>query len=282
MLQHKKIAFIGAGNMAEAIFSGLIHQEKVMADQIHVTNRSNYDRLNHLRETYGVEVSTSNEEVLKDADIVILAMKPIGVKDAVNEIRSLTSENQLILSVLAGITTEYISDLLGHNAPVVRVMPNTSAAVGSSATVIAPGEYASEDDLTVTEELFKAVGMVKQVEECDVDSFTAIAGSGPAYMYYLVEGMYESLDELNLDQELGEKVIIQMMQGAIDLLKSSDLSPRELYLNVKSPGGTTEAGLNVLEDNDYQDIIMKCIKGAAERSRDITKELSTLPEKTLN
>jgi pyrroline-5-carboxylate reductase len=282
VLQNKKIAFIGAGNMAEAIFSGLIHQKKVAADQIHVTNRSNYDRLNHLREKYGVQVSTSNEEVLQNADIVILAMKPIGVKDAVNEIRSLTSKNQLFLSVLAGITTEYISDLLGHSAPVVRVMPNTSAAVGSSATMIAAGDYANEENMDMTPSLFEAVGMVKQVPEQDVDSLTALAGSGPAFMYYLVEGMYDSLEELNLDEDLGKEVIIQMMQGAIDLMKSTDQSPRELYLNVKSPGGTTEAGLNILEDNDYQDIMIECIKGAAKRSRDITKELSTLPEKTLS
>ncbi|ADC51774.1 pyrroline-5-carboxylate reductase [Alkalihalophilus pseudofirmus OF4] len=278
----QNVAFIGAGSMAEAIFAGLIKQKMVRAENIYVTNRSNLDRLNHLKETYGVQTSTNKEEILKKADVVILAMKPVGVKDSIEEIRSFTSENQLFLSVLAGITTEYISELLGHDAPVIRIMPNTSAAVGSSATMIAAGDGVTKDQLTIAEELFKSVGMVKTVPEHDIDSLTAIAGSGPAYMYYLVEGMQQSLEELNLDQDLGEEVILQMMQGAIDLMKSTDKSPRELYQNVKSPGGTTEAGLNVLEDNDYQDIIIECIKGAAKRSRDITKELSTVREKTLS
>ncbi|MEC2072795.1 pyrroline-5-carboxylate reductase [Alkalihalophilus marmarensis] len=278
----QNVAFIGAGSMAEAIFAGLIKQKMVAAENIYVTNRSNLDRLNHLKETYGVQTSTNKEEILKKADVVILAMKPVGVKDSIEEIRSFTSENQLFLSVLAGITTEYISELLGHDAPVIRIMPNTSAAVGSSATMIAAGDGVTKDQLTIAEELFKSVGMVKTVPEHDIDSLTAIAGSGPAYMYYLVEGMQQSLEELNLDQDLGEEVILQMMQGAIDLMKSTDKSPRELYQNVKSPGGTTEAGLNVLEDNDYQDIIIECIKGAAKRSRDITKELSTVREKTLS
>ncbi|WP_083633471.1 pyrroline-5-carboxylate reductase [Alkalihalophilus pseudofirmus] len=278
----QNVAFIGAGSMAEAIFAGLIKQKMVRAENIYVTNRSNLDRLNHLKETYGVQTSTNKEEILKKADVVILAMKPVGVKDSIEEIRSFTSENQLFLSVLAGITTEYISELLGHDAPVIRIMPNTSAAVGSSATMIAAGDGVTKDQLTIAEELFKSVGMVKTVPEQDIDSLTAIAGSGPAYMYYLVEGMQQSLEELNLDQDLGEEVILQMMQGAIDLMKSTDKSPRELYQNVKSPGGTTEAGLNVLEDNDYQDIIIECIKGAAKRSRDITKELSTVREKTLS
>jgi pyrroline-5-carboxylate reductase len=278
----KNVAFIGAGSMAEAIFAGLIKQKMVAAENIYVTNRSNLDRLNHLKETYGVQTSTNKEEILKMADVVILAMKPVGVKDSLEEIRSFSSENQLFLSVLAGITTEYISELLGHDAPVIRIMPNTSAAVGSSATMIAAGDGVTKHQLTIAEGLFKSVGMVKTVPEHDIDSLTAIAGSGPAYMYYLVEGMQQSLEELNLDQDLGEEVILQMMQGAIDLMKSTDKSPRELYQNVKSPGGTTEAGLNVLEDHDYQDIIIECIKGAAKRSRDITKELSTIPEKTLS
>ncbi|MDV2885022.1 pyrroline-5-carboxylate reductase [Alkalihalophilus pseudofirmus] len=278
----QNVAFIGAGSMAEAIFAGLIKQKMVAAENIYVTNRSNLDRLNHLKETYGVQTSTNKEEILEKADIVILAMKPVGVKDSIEEIRSFTSENQLFLSVLAGITTEYISELLGHNAPVIRIMPNTSAAVGSSATMIAAGDGVTNEQLSIAEDLFKSVGMVKTVPEHDIDSLTAIAGSGPAYMYYLVEGMQQSLEELNLDQDLGEEVILQMMQGAIDLMQSTDKSPRELYQNVKSPGGTTEAGLNVLEDNDYQEIIIECIKGAAKRSRDITKELSTVREKTLS
>ncbi|MFC7064146.1 pyrroline-5-carboxylate reductase [Halobacillus seohaensis] len=281
MIQNYKLAFIGAGSMAEAIFSGLINQKKVSPENIYVTNRQDEERLHVLQKKYGVQVSSSNEQILAKADIVILAMKPTGIKQAIQSIRSYTSENQLILSVLAGITTEYISYLLGHKAPVVRVMPNTSAAVGSSVTVISPGEHVNDNHLKVTESLLKAVGIVKQVKEKDLDSVTAIAGSGPAYMYYLVEGMFNSLDELQLDRKLGEELILEMIQGSVDLLKSTNQTPKEVYLNVKSPGGTTEAGLNVLENQQFQEIIKDCIIKAAERSKEITKEMSTIPKSTI-
>jgi pyrroline-5-carboxylate reductase len=160
-------------------------------------------------------------------------------------------------------------------------MPNTSAAVGSSATVFAPGKFVQDNHLSITESLFQAIGMVRQVKEEDIDSVTAIAGSGPAYMYYLVEAMFDSLDELQLDRQLGEKLILQMIQGSVDLMKNTDHTPRELYQKVKSPGGTTEAGLQVLENNQIQDIIISCIKQAAQRSKEITKEMSTLPEHML-
>jgi pyrroline-5-carboxylate reductase len=157
-------------------------------------------------------------------------------------------------------------------------MPNTSAAVGSSATVFAPGKFVQDNHLNITESLFQSVGMVRQVKEEDVDSVTAIAGSGPAYMYYLVEGMFNSLDELQLDRQLGEELILQMIQGSVDLMMNTDQTPRELYQRVKSPGGTTEAGLQVLENKQIQDIMISCIKRAAQRSKEITKEMSTLPE----
>ncbi|WP_332692765.1 pyrroline-5-carboxylate reductase [Halalkalibacter lacteus] len=281
MKQHYKLAFIGAGSMAEAIFSGLIQQKKMSPKNIIVTNRQNEDRLLELKEKYGVQISSNHEHVLAEADVVILAMKPAGVQKAIELIRSNTTENQLFISVLAGITTDYISYLLGHNAPVVRVMPNTSAAVGSSATVFSPGKYVQDEHLNITESLFQAVGMVRQVKEEDVDSVTAIAGSGPAYMYYLVEAMFDSLKELHLDRKLGEELILQMIQGSVDLLKSTDQTPRELYQKVKSPGGTTEAGLQVLENNQAQEIMINCIKRAAQRSKEITKEMSTLPENML-
>ncbi|MFC0470438.1 pyrroline-5-carboxylate reductase [Halalkalibacter kiskunsagensis] len=279
--QNYKLAFIGAGSMAEAIFSGLIQQNKMSPENIIVTNRQNEERLLELKEKYGVQISSNHEHVLAEANVVILAMKPAGVQKAIESIRSYTSENQLFISVLAGITTDYISYLLGHNAPVIRVMPNTSAAVGSSATVFAPGKSVKDEHLTITESLFQAVGMVRQVKEEDVDSVTAIAGSGPAYMYYIVEAMFDSLDELHLDRQLGEALILQMIQGSVDLMKNSGHTPRELYQKVKSPGGTTEAGLKVLEDNQIQETMRNCINRAAQRSKEITKEMSTVPANTI-
>ncbi|GAE35516.1 pyrroline-5-carboxylate reductase [Halalkalibacter akibai] len=267
--------------MAEAIFSGFIKKQKLTPDQISVTNRQNTKRLLELKERYGINTYSNHEIVLQDADVVILAMKPTSVTQALASIRPFTSENQLFISVLAGITTEYISYILGHNAPVIRVMPNTSAAVGSSTTVIAAGDHANEKQLKLTESLFQSIGIVKLVKEIDMDSITAIAGSGPAFIYYLVEAMTDSLEELELDPQLGEELILQMIQGSVDLLKTTNLPPRELYEQVKSPGGTTEAGLHVLANHDVQRSIMNCLEKAANRSKQISKEMSTIPEDTI-
>lgn len=266
--------------MAEAIFSGLINQKTISPEKIYVTNRQNTQRLLDLKETYGVQVHSNHEQILTEADVVILAMKPTGVKQAIDSIRPYTTENQLFISGLAGITTDYVSFLLDHKAPVIRVMPNTSAAVGSSATVMASGNYVRDEHLQLTEALFETIGMVRHVREKDVDSLTAIAGSGPAYMYYLVEAMSDSLKELNLEPTLGKELILQMIQGSIDLLKETGQTPRHLYQRVKSPGGTTEAGLNVLANNQIQQIMIDCMKSAAKRSKEITREMSTIPEKT--
>ncbi|GAE27831.1 pyrroline-5-carboxylate reductase [Halalkalibacter wakoensis JCM 9140] len=268
----QKVAFLGAGSMAEAIISGLLSNKKLTPEQIYVTNRQNKARLSELKELYGVHVNTNHEQIVKSADIIILAMKPAGVKEAVASIRSFTSENQLFISVLAGITTEYLSYLLGHNAPIIRTMPNTSASVGSSATVISPGAYVHDAQLQIAASMFESIGIVKHVKETDLDSLTAIVGSGPAYMYYLFEAMTNTLKELELDEQLGEELLLEMMQGSINLLKATSDSPRTLYESVRSPGGTTEAGLQVLANDDVQRTISTCILRAAARSKEITKE----------
>ncbi|MDT8859674.1 pyrroline-5-carboxylate reductase [Alkalihalobacillus sp. MEB130] len=276
----KKLAFIGAGSMAEAIISGLCQKKKLSPDQIYVANRQDESRLVELKDKYGVQCHSLSASVVKDADVIILAMKPSGAKEALESISPFTSKHQLFISVLAGITTDYVSYILGHKAPIVRVMPNTSASVGSSTTIIAPGRYVKNEHLQTTASFFESVGIVKHVKEEEVDRLTAIAGSGPAYMYYFYEAMMNSLKELKIDPELGEELVLQMMQGSIDLLKHTTESPRELYEKVRSPGGTTEAGLQVLANHDLQRIVSNCIKRAAERSQEITKEMSTLPENT--
>ncbi|MDQ0481835.1 pyrroline-5-carboxylate reductase [Guptibacillus hwajinpoensis] len=277
MKDQRRVAFIGAGSMAESILAGLLLHNKVSPENIFVTNRQDEARLTELKEKYGVQVDLIKESLLAEADIVILAMKPKGVKEAVESIRPFTNEKQLFLSVLAGITTEYISYLLDHNAPIIRVMPNTSSAVGSSATVIAQGRTVTEEHMDVAQSLLEAVGIVRRVKEVDLDAITAIAGSGPAYIYYLIEALQKSAEELLLDRELATDLILQMVQGSVDLLTKTGEDPRALYENVISPGGTTEAGFKVLKESQFQSIVIECIKNAAIRSSDISKQISGVP-----
>src|SRR5690625_1808786 len=148
-----KITFIGAGAMAEAIISGMINSNFIQADKIFVTNRANQERLNELHEHYQVQCLHDKEKVIDDADILVLLMKPADVKSAIDPIKEYIKPNQLIISVIAGISTDYLSSLIGKNTPIIRVMPNTSASIGFSATALSKGKNVSDQHIKLAESL---------------------------------------------------------------------------------------------------------------------------------
>lgn len=274
MLTNIKVALIGAGNMAEAIISGVLAKKILQPQQIHVTNYSNKDRLQHLKEKYHVETFSNYQEVLPTTDIIILATKPKDIEETVTKLKSTTTNEQLIISVLAGVSTSCISRLLEHDAPVIRTMPNTSAAVGASMTAISAGSFATSQHLEISEALFKAIGEVVIVEEKKQDAITGLSGSGPAYIYYLIEALEKSASEIGLDEALAKQLICQVLIGAAERIKASDLSPQTLYKQVMSPNGTTEAGIKVLESYHFQEAMIECVKRATERSKELGKQYS--------
>jgi pyrroline-5-carboxylate reductase len=271
MLTEKKLAFIGAGSMAEAMISGILTKKLLQPQQIYVTNRSNREKLLLLQKQYGVNTFVDYQEVLSNMDIIIFAIKPKDIAETVAKIKEYTSTNQLIISVLAGVSTTCISQLLGHSAPIIRTMPNTSAAVGESITAIASGKFATAEHLSLSETLFKAIGEVVIVEEEKLDAITGLSGSGPAYIYYLIEAMEIGAREIGLDEQLAKQLIAQVLIGAAERIKTTDLSSQTLYKQVMSPGGTTEAGFKVLESFHYQEAMVECIKRAAQRSTELGK-----------
>ncbi|WP_096201101.1 pyrroline-5-carboxylate reductase [Bacillus sp. FJAT-45350] len=274
MVNEKQIVFVGAGSMAESIIAGLIADKIVSPEQITATNRQDTDRLNHLKATYGIHVTTTKEDAINGKDIVVLAMKPKNVVEGVRDIKKFTNKEQLFISVLAGTPTDYISELLGHHSPVIRTMPNTSAKVGASATAISAGKYASTDHVSLTEELFQAIGTVTVVPEEKLDAVTGLAGSGPAYIYYLVEAMEQAGEDIGLEKEEAKELIVQTILGAAKRLQSTSKTSTELYEEVMSPGGTTEAGLKVLSEYKFQEATTNAIKRATERSRELGRILT--------
>src|SRR5699024_4503901 len=178
----KRLAFIGAGSMAEAIFSGMIKNKFVAPDHIYVTNHSNRERLEQLENMYGLQTFTSDKQVVQDVDIVILSMKPADIEAAIASIKPYLTENHLLISVAAGVEIEAIESYVGFNIPVIRTMPNTSASVGLSATAICGGRFVTDDDLTLTEQLFQTIGITEVVAEDDIHAVTGLSGSGPAYV----------------------------------------------------------------------------------------------------
>lgn len=271
MLTDKKIAFIGAGSMAEAMISGIVAKKLLRPEQIYVTNKQNTERLNFLEENYQVQTFKNFKEVIPNMDIIIFAIKPKDIAATIENIKSYTSKNQLFISVLAGVSTTYISKLIDHNAPIIRTMPNTSAAIGASITAISSGEFATREHLTVAEKLFEAIGEVVVVEEEKQDAITGLSGSGPAYIYYIIEAMEKGASEVGLDKDLAKHLIAQVLIGTAERIKATDLPSKTLYQQVMSPGGTTEAGFKALESYQIQDAMVECIKRAVERSTELGK-----------
>ncbi|WP_078544321.1 pyrroline-5-carboxylate reductase [Litchfieldia alkalitelluris] len=273
MLSDKKIAFLGAGSMAEAMIAGIVNSNKVPREQVIATNRSDLKRLKEIQKSYGITVSQRDKLNLKEVDIVILAMKPKDIDQALLSIKNDISPNALILSVLAGITTSYIEQHLHKGQQVIRVMPNTSSMIGESATAIASGTQTSFDQVKLVKELLQTIGEVFIINEEKMDIFTGIAGSGPAYFYYLMEHMEKAGVEQGLDAETSRQIIAQTIVGAAKMIQEQNETPTVLRENVTSPNGTTAAGLKALELNGGGNAISQAVKSASERSKEISEQL---------
>jgi pyrroline-5-carboxylate reductase len=262
-----KIAIVGAGSMAEAFISGILENGLIERKNVWVTNNSNQARLTHLEERYGIQSSYDLTALFAEADVVMLAMKPKDAASAIGYIREYLSAEMLVVSVLAGVSMNTIEALAGKPLAIARAMPNTSAAVGKSATAIAVNDRVSGEQLKTTKQLFATVGLASFVEEDQLDAVTGLSGSGPAYIYYLIEAMEKSAVEIGLDKQLGQELIVQTLIGAAEMVKNSAKSPEQLRLDVTSPGGTTEAGVRVLEEHGVQQAFISCIKAAAAQSK---------------
>lgn len=262
-----KISFIGAGSMAEAIMAGLIEKNICHGKDIFVTNREDRTKLEELERRYGVHATYQMEELTKDADMVIFAVKPKDAESALEKIRPFINENTFFISVMAGISLAFLKEKLQVNCAVARAMPNTSASVGKSATALSFNQWVSkkQEDLAVT--VFSSVGMTTVVEESKLDAITALSGSGPAYIYYIVEAMEQSAQEIGLDPETAKELILQTLAGAAEMLSTSDQEASELRKAVTSPGGTTEAGIQVLQSKKVEEAFIECIKAAAAQSK---------------
>jgi pyrroline-5-carboxylate reductase len=269
-----KLVFIGAGSMAEAMIAGIVKTGLLAPGQIWVTNRSNREKLAKLNETYGVNGTYDLQELLEDADAVILAMKPKEVATGIAQIRPYLTEHTLLISVLAGVSIESLELLAEKKLPIVRAMPNTSATIGKSATGIAVNAQVSEEQKRLVQTIFETVGLAAFVDEEQMDAITGVSGSGPAYIYYIIEAMEKGAAKVGLEPDVAKELIVQTLLGAAEMAAKSEKPVQQLRAEVTSPGGTTEAGLRVLESYDVQKAFIECIKEAAEQSKRLGAALS--------
>lgn len=267
------IGFIGAGEMAEAIISGI--QPSGQFTALTVINYSDKVKLNRLQHLYNVNVTNDYENAIRNKDIIVLAVKPKNLHEAILSIRPFLTKNQLIISVVAGIRLATIEQWLPTETVVIRAMPNTSAKVHASATAISIGTFATEKEIKLAKKVFTSIGSVSIVNDNQMDTVTAIAGSGPAYFYYLAEIMINSAIEKGLSAEEARAFVAQTMLGSATRLSVSEKPASELYQEIMSPGGTTEAAISYLNESNSNLHFKEAINHAYNRSATIGQIFST-------
>ncbi len=269
MLTGKKIAFLGGGNMAEALIKGLIAGGTAKPDHILVTDVS-VDRLAHLHATYGV-VQKGNVEAAREADIVILSVKPQVIERVLVEITSVVDDRKLVISIAAGIVISRIEKALKDGSHVVRVMPNTPALVLAGAAAIAGGKNATSNDLALTQSIFSSVGRAVIVEEKLMDAVTGLSGSGPAYVFMIIDALSDAGVKAGLPRQLALELSAQTVYGAAKMVLETKEHPGKLRDMVTSPGGTTIEGLHALEKGKLRATLINAVEAATARSRELGK-----------
>jgi len=262
------IGFIGAGNAVDALVRGLLRRGVVTPDRCVVTNRSNDVRLARMAREWSVVTTRDKARLVRDADVIVIAVKPSAVPDVLSEIAPYVEARHLIISIAAGIQLETVETALGSVA-VVRAMPNTSTAVGESATAICGGRHTGDAHLSVARALFEAVGRVVEVPERYFDAVTGLSGSGPAYVYLLAEAMIEAAQREGLEREVAIELVSQTVLGAGKMLVETGDDPAVLRARVTSPGGTTMAGIEVLMEGGFLAMVGRAIARATRRSAEL-------------
>ena len=262
-----KITFIGAGNMSEAIIAGALKQKVVAADAVTVSDPLE-ERRKHMQQAYGIHTEEDNARAVVNAGVVVLAVKPQVFPHVWGTLQSAISSSSLVVSIMAGVTSETIA--AGSDLRVVRVMPNTPSLVGRGASGIARGALATELDMEITERLMQAVGVSVRVEEEQLHAVTALSGSGPAYIFYLMEAMISKAVDLGLDNDTARLLCTETVGGAADLLALSKDDPEDLRQRVTSKGGTTAAAIQSFDDDGLKSFIAKAMSQAFERSKELS------------
>ncbi len=259
---------LGAGVMGETLLSGLIRGGRPVAELLVGEKRA--ERARELTEKYDVAV-VSNLEATKRADTLALVVKPQDMAGLLEEIGAEVRPGQLVVSLAAGITTDFLESRLPAGTPVVRVMPNTPALVDEGMAAIAGGSHCDEEHLAIAEDLLGSTGRVLRVPEKQMDAVTAISGSGPAYLFFVVEAMIEAGVHLGLPRATSTELVVQTVVGSAKMLRETGAHPVVLREQVTSPGGTTAAALRELEIHKVRAAFLAAMEAAAERSSELAE-----------
>lgn len=276
MLKNKKIAIIGAGNIAEALVSGLLKGRVVLPSNIFATDVSE-QRRQLFKTRYGVRVGSNNVEATKGAHVIILAVKPQVIDQVVAELKLPVKSDPLVLSVAAGVPISRLQAKFPANTRIIRVMPNTPSIVLAGATAIAGGPGVTPQQLEIGQAIFEAVGKVVVVEESHIDTITGLSGGGPAYVCVFIEALADGGVKMGLPRSVAMLLAAQTVMGTAKMVLESGEHPGVLKDRLASPGGTTIAGLHSLEEGKLRGTVMNAVQSATLRSRELG-QLGTPPK----
>lgn len=261
-----KIGFIGLGNMAKAVIGGMLQNQMVQPGDIVGTARTEKTR-EAVSGAYGIETRQSNEEVAREAEVLILAVKPQFFQEVIGQIRDAVSENTLVISIAAGKTLRWIEDAFGREIKLVRCMPNTPALVGAGCTGVCVNDRVSEEELAYSIRLMESFGRASLVPEHLMDAVGAVSGSSPAYVFMFIEAMADAGVAAGMPRMQAYEFAAQAVYGAAKLVLESGKHPGELKDMVCSPGGTTIQGVRVLEERGMRGAVIDALTAAVEQSK---------------
>lgn len=266
----KTIGFIGFGNMAQAMIGSLIKGNIVNKENI-IASRVSQEVRDKIKKTLGISTTDNNIEVAKEADFIILSIKPNIYEIVIEEIKDQIKDGAVVIGIGAGISSKFLKKNLNKGTKYVKVMPNTPALVGEGISAISNANNLSEEELKEVMEIIGAFGRVEVLEEKLMDAFTAIAGSSPAYVYMMIEAMADGAVLEGLPRKQAYKIAAQAILGSAKMVLETDIHPGELKDNVCSPGGTTIEAVASLEENGFRSTLIEAVVACTNKSREMNK-----------
>ena len=267
---NKAIGIIGCGNMGRGILEGILKNGLMEAGKVFIYDKDS-SKTAEMKERLGVNVSEDSTGLMKDADVVVLAVKPNIYKPVLEQIKGSVREDQIIVTIAAGINLAFVEEILGQDKRIVRTMPNTPALVGEGMTAVVPGKGSGEDDLQTVVEIFKGIGKVEVVPEYLIDAVIGISGSAPAYVYMFIEAMADGAVLGGMPRDKAYRFASQAVLGSAKMVLESGMHPGELKDMVCSPGGTTIEAVKSLEKNGFRGVVMDAVEACMEKSIKMSK-----------
>ena len=267
----KKIGFIGAGNMAGAIIGGIIKSNLVESQNV-IASAKTMTNLNKLKDEYNINVTLDAREVVKNSDIVFIAVKPNVYDSVLEEVKELITEDKIIVTIAAGKTIESVENIIGCDKKVVRTMPNTPALVNEGMTALCPNKNINDDELNEIVSIFNSFGKCEIVKEGLIDAVIGVSGSSPAYVFMFIEALADGAVKAGMQREQAYKFAAQSVMGSAKMVLESEKHPGELKDMVCSPGGTTIEAVAVLEENNMRASIIKAVTAAVDKSKEMSNK----------